>query len=119
MILTHRAVQADPTLRIHILSPRVREESRVANLDCCEITREEVSIPGNIFACQPVRQNPDDFYNDSRNLATSSRRNRRGGKGKSDSGEPVQAMLIPCCQEREREQEKRSRQWRLSNVDDT
>ena len=36
MIPIHRAILADRTFRINLLSPRVPEESRAADLDCCE-----------------------------------------------------------------------------------
>ena len=35
-------------------------------------TREDPSIPGSVFDCQPARRVPEESYNDSRNLAASS-----------------------------------------------
>ena len=35
-------------------------------------TREEMSIPGNVFECQHARRDPDELHDDSRNLATTS-----------------------------------------------
>ena len=35
-------------------------------------TREEMSIPGNVFECQHARRDPDELHDDSRKLATTS-----------------------------------------------
>ena len=54
MILTHRAVLAMSTFRIHLLSPRVPEESRVATKDCCEIHEKiRVFLESFFFANLP------------------------------------------------------------------
>ena len=71
-----------------IASSSRRKPSRESGL--LRNTREEVSIPGNVFACQLVRQNLGELCNDSGNLATSSRMNRRDGVEKSESRESVQ-----------------------------
>ena len=60
-----------PTFLIKLLSPRFRE-SQAAKLECREITRENVSILGNVSDRQHARRDPDELHNDSRNLATPS-----------------------------------------------
>ena len=40
-------------------------------------TREDLSIPGNVFDCQPARRVPEELHDDSRNLATPSVIQRR------------------------------------------
>ena len=42
-------------------------------------TREDMSIPGSVYDCQPARQVREESYNDSRNLAASSGIQRREG----------------------------------------
>ena len=65
--------------------------------------REDMSFPGGVFACQPARrQNLDEIRNNSTKLATSSRMNRRDGIETSESGEPLQAIPMPCFQGRAR-----------------
>ena len=71
-ILTHRAVLALPTFRTKLLLRRVQESS-AAKLECREITRESMSIPGKkFFDRQHARRSPDELHNDSRNLTTPS-----------------------------------------------
>ena len=60
-----------PTFLIKLLSPRFRE-SQATKLECREITRENMSIPGNVSDRQHARRDPDELHNDSRNLATPS-----------------------------------------------
>ena len=60
-ILTHRAVSAVPTFRIKLLSHRF-PESPAANQECSEIHREDISIPGNAFNCQPSRRVPEEIW---------------------------------------------------------
>ena len=67
-ILTHRAVLAVPTFRIKLLLPRV-QESLSREVGMPRNTRESMSIPGNVFDRQHARRNPDELYDDSRNLA--------------------------------------------------
>ena len=47
-------------------------------------TRENMSTPGNVFDCQHARRDPDEFHNDSRNLAISSAILRTEGIEKSE-----------------------------------
>ena len=80
-------------------------------------TWEDMSIPGSVFACQPVRQNPDELYNDSGTLATSSRMNRQSSNSKKWERR-TSASNTDTLLSRESKKEK-SWQWRLSNVYDT
>ena len=43
-------------------------------------TREDTSIPGSVFDCQPARRVPEELDNDSRNLATPAGLQRRRAK---------------------------------------
>ena len=101
-----------------VTSSSRRKPSRESGL--LRKTREDMGIPGSVFACQHARRNPDEFFNDSGNLATSSRMNRRDGIGKSGSGEPVQAIPILCCQGRARGKDLYSK-WhdKLSGLSNT
>ena len=73
-------------------------------------TREDVSIPGNVFDCQPAQRAPEELHNDSRNLATPSGIQRREGIEKSGSEEPFQSIPLPCFSVRARE-----RVWTTAN----
>ena len=54
-------------------------------------TRENVSIPGNVFDCQYARRDHDGLHNDSRNLATPTGMKRR--EGIEQSGSEDQCLL--------------------------
>ena len=62
-----------------------------------------MSIPGNVFECQPARGDPDELHNDSRNLATPSRFLRREGIERSGRGEPLPSIPLSCFQDRARQ----------------
>ena len=66
-------------------------------------TREDLSVLGDAFDCQPARRDPDDLHNDQRNLATSSGVLRREGIEKSRSEEPLQSIPLPCFHGRARQ----------------
>ena len=52
-----------------------------------------MSILGNVFDCQHARDDSDEFFNESRNLATSSTILRTEGIEKeSESEEPLQSI---------------------------
>ena len=85
-----------------LITPSSRKPSRESRMQ--RNTREDVSIPGNDFDCQPARRDPDDLHNNSRNLATSSGVLRREGIEKSGSEEPLQSIPMPCFQGRARQQ---------------
>ena len=59
-------------------------------------TREDMSIPGSVFDCQPARRVRKELHNDSRNLTTPSGIQRREGIEKSGSEEPLQSIPLPC-----------------------
>ena len=59
-------------------------------------TRVNVSVPGNVFDRQHARRDPDEWHNDSRNLATSLVILRKEGIENSGSEEPLQSVLLPC-----------------------
>ena len=59
-------------------------------------TREDMSIPGNVFGCQHARRDPDELRDDSRNLATLLGILRTEGIEKSESGEPLQSTPLSC-----------------------
>ena len=59
-------------------------------------TREDMSIPGNVFDCQNARRDPGELHNDSRNLATLLGVLRTEGIENSGSEEPLQSILLPC-----------------------
>ena len=59
-------------------------------------TRENMSIPGNVFDCQHDRRDPDELHNDSRNLATPLAILRKEGIEKSVSEELSQSIPLPC-----------------------
>ena len=54
-----------------------------------------MSIPGNVFNCQPVRRDPDELHKTSKNLATLSCVLRREGIEKRGSEEPSQSIHLP------------------------
>ena len=56
-------------------------------------TREEMSVTGSDFECQPARRVLGESYNDSRNLAASSGFQRRDGIEKSGSEELLLCFL--------------------------
>ena len=80
-------------------------------------TRENMSIPGNVFDRQPARRVPEELHNDSRNLATSSGIQRREGIEKSGSEEPLQPKPLPCFSGRAREKklDDRNRLMSMTN----
>ena len=53
-----------------LITSSSREPSR--DIGMLRNTREEMSIPGNVFECQHARRDPDELHDDSRNLATTS-----------------------------------------------
>ena len=57
-------------------------------------TREDLSIPGNVFDCQPARRVPEELHNDTRNLATTSGIQRREGIEKNGGEEPLQPIHL-------------------------
>ena len=59
-------------------------------------TREDMSIPGNVFGCQHARRDPDELRDDSRNLATLLGILRTEGIEKSESWEPLQSTPLSC-----------------------
>ena len=58
-------------------------------------TREDMSIPGSVFDCQPARRVLAEFHYDLRNLASSGTHKREGIE-KSGSEEPLQPIPSPC-----------------------
>ena len=65
-------------------------------------TREDMSIPGSVFASQPARRrNPDEVRNNSRNLATPSRMKRIAGIEKSEENHCQQYLCLAFKGERE------------------
>ena len=68
-----------------------------------------MSLPRNVFDCQPARRVPEELHDDSRNLANSrnlatpSEIHRREGIEKSESEEPLQSIPLPCISVRARE----------------
>ena len=66
-------------------------------------TREDMCIPGNVFDCPPARRDPDEVHNEPRIWATSSGVLRREGIEKSESGDPLQSIPLPCFQRRVRQ----------------
>ena len=86
-----------PTFHIKLLCPSsskkpCRESRMLRNTR----EREDMSIPGSVFDCQPSRRVPEESCNDSRNLAASSGIQRREGIEKSGSEEKLQPMHLPC-----------------------
>ena len=79
-------------------------------------TREGMNIPGNAFDCQPVRRDPDELHNTSKNLATSSGILRREGSEKSGSEEQLQSIPLRCFSGESKGKESRRR--KLSYVYD-
>ena len=77
-----------------LITPSSRKPSRESRMQ--RNTREDMSTPGSVFACQPARRVPDELHNDSRNLAASSGIQRREGIEKSGSEEPLQPIPLPC-----------------------
>ena len=59
-------------------------------------TREEKSIPGDVFDRHYAQQDSDELHNDSRNLAISLAFLRTVGIENSGSEEPLQSMFLPC-----------------------
>ena len=59
-------------------------------------TQGDISIPRNVFDCEPARRVPEELHDDSRNLATPLRIQRGEGIEKSGSEEPWQTRLLPC-----------------------
>ena len=57
-------------------------------------TRENLSIPGNVFDRQHARRVPGELHNDSRNLATSSGIQRKEGIEKNGSEEPLHLTML-------------------------
>ena len=77
-------------------------------------TREEMSIPGNVFECQHARRDPDELHDDSRNLATTSailRRNWEKWKRRTTAIDTFSLLF-------RKEQYKKSRRWKVSCVYD-
>ena len=96
MILIHRAVPADPMFRINLLSPRVPEGSCAANIDCCEIHEKT-----RVFLETLLISNLSDVILTNYTMIQGIwQQPREEGFGKSESGEPLQAIPIPCFQER-------------------
>ena len=62
-----------------------------------------MSIPGDVFDCQPARRVPEELHNDSRNLATPLGIQRREGIEKSGSEESLQSIPLPCLSTRAKE----------------
>ena len=89
-----------PTFLIKLLLPR-RKPGREAGM--LRNTRENMSIPGNVFDCQHARRNPDELHNDSRNFATPSAILKAEGIEKSEIEEPLQTIPSPCFPVRARE----------------
>ena len=65
-------------------------------------TREDMSIPGNVFDCQHARRDSDALCNDSRNLATLLGILGTEGIEKIESEEPLLSTPISCSQVRAR-----------------
>ena len=65
-------------------------------------TREDMSIPGNVFDCQHARRDSDALCNDSRNLATLLGILGTEGIEKIESEEPLLSTPLSCSQVRER-----------------
>ena len=80
-----------PTFLIKLLLLRVQE-----SLGMPRNTRENMSIPGNVFDRQHARRDPEELHNVSRNLAISLAILRTEGIEKSGSEEPLQSILLPC-----------------------
>ena len=51
-----------------LITSSSREPSRKSRIE--RNTREDMSIPGNVFDCQPARRDPDDERNNSSNVNT-------------------------------------------------
>ena len=66
------------------------------------ITRDDMSISGDVSDCQLDRCDPDELHNNSENLATSSGHLRREGSEKRGNEEPLQSIPLPCFQEKAR-----------------
>ena len=98
MILIHRGVPADPTFRINLLSSRVPEGSCAAKKDCCEI-HEKIRVFLETFL---IANLPDEILTNYTMIQGIWQHLREEGFGKSESGEPLQAIPIPCFQERGR-----------------
>ena len=65
-----------------------------------------MSIPGNVFDRQRARRDPVEFFNDSRNLATSLAILRTEGIEKIESEGPLQSILVSCFSVRARSESK-------------
>ena len=86
-----------------LITSSSRKPSRVVEM--LRNTREDVSIPGNVFDCQHARGDPDELHNDSRNLAeslTMSTILRKERIEKSGSEEPLRSTLLTCFSVRAR-----------------
>ena len=77
-------------------------------------TREDISIPGNVFDCQLARRVLEELQHNSRNLATPSGIQRREGIEKSVSEEPLQSIPLPCFSVRSREKSPDDRNCLMS-----
>ena len=65
-------------------------------------TREDMSIPGNVFDRQHAQRDADELHNGSRNLAISLAILRTEGIENGGSEEPLQSILLPCFSVRTR-----------------
>ena len=77
-----------------LITPSSNKPSRESRMQ--RDTREDMSIPGNVFDRQPARRVPAESYNDSRNWEASPGIQRREGIEKSGSEEQLQPMLLLC-----------------------
>ena len=71
-------------------------------------TRENTSIPGNVFDCQHARRNPDELHNDSRNFTRSSAILKTEGIEKSEIEQPLQTIPLLCFSVRARDKKVRT-----------
>ena len=65
-------------------------------------TREETSIPDNVFDRQTARREPEELFNDSNNLATPPGIQKRGGFERREIEEPLHSLPLPCFSARAR-----------------
>ena len=94
-ILTHRAgMTATYVFHQDLITSSSRKPSREVGMP--RNSREDMSIPGNVFDRQHARRDPDELLNDSRNLATSSAILRTEGIENNGSDEPLQLLPLPC-----------------------
>ena len=84
-----------------LVTSSLRKSSRESRMQ--RNTREDMSIPQNVFDCQPARRVPEESHSGSRNLATPSGIQKREGIEKSGSEEPLQPIPFPCFSVRARE----------------